>query len=66
MLRVREVAARLGVHPVTVYRWINSGRLPAVRYGQSASATKGTGRGGALTVPESVLVNFDQAPPAGS
>jgi excisionase family DNA binding protein len=33
LLRVPEVAARLGVDPSTVYRWIESGRLPALQLG---------------------------------
>lgn len=31
MLTVREVAVRLGCHPATVKRMIETGRLPAVR-----------------------------------
>lgn len=61
MLRVKEVAARLDVHPATVYRWIKEGHLPAVRYGkpQVAGSIK-TGPGGAIRVPESALVSFSQ------
>lgn len=63
MLRVREVADRLRVHPATVYRWINAGYLPAVRYGRPVivGATKTCG-GGAIRVPEDALAGF--APPA--
>lgn len=32
LLTVAEVAGRLAVTPHTVYRWIATGRLPAVRY----------------------------------
>ena len=63
MLRVKEVAKRLRVHPATVYRWINDGHLPAVRYGKplAAGATRQRG-GGAIRVPEDALTSF--APPA--
>lgn len=60
MLRVKEVATRLKVHPATVYRWINEGRLQAVRYGQplvAGPAAKGSG--GAIRVPEAALVGFE-------
>ena len=30
----REVAAITGVTRLTVYRWIKSGKLPAVKFGQ--------------------------------
>lgn len=33
ILTPAEVAVRLGVAPSTVRRWINAGRLPAVRIG---------------------------------
>jgi excisionase family DNA binding protein len=33
LLTVREVAAELGVSPVTVYRWVTDGRVPAIRLG---------------------------------
>ncbi|MEU3665775.1 helix-turn-helix domain-containing protein [Streptomyces virginiae] len=62
MLRVKEVATRLKVHPATVYRWIHEGRLEAVRYGQPHVAGAGAkGSGGAFRVPESALIGF--APP---
>ncbi|MGW4505725.1 helix-turn-helix domain-containing protein [Streptomyces sp. NPDC004436] len=68
MLRVKEVATRLNVHPATVYRWINEGRLKAVRYGQPMVAGPGAkGSGGAIRVPEAALVGFeppDSAPSA--
>jgi excisionase family DNA binding protein len=34
LLTVRQVAARLNVHPGTVRRWVRSGRLPAVKVGR--------------------------------
>lgn len=54
MLRVKEVADRLGVHPATVYRWIEQGELEAVRYGKPC-ARGSKKRGGAIRVPESAL-----------
>lgn len=60
MLRVKEVAARLRVHPATVYRWINEGHLPAVRYGRPV-VVGGSGKsrgGGAIRIPEAALADF--------
>lgn len=34
LLRLREVAAELGVSRRTAYRWAASGRLPVVRHGR--------------------------------
>ena len=31
MLKVKEVAERLKVHPQTVYRWIYAGKLEVIR-----------------------------------
>lgn len=62
MLRVKEVATRLNVHPATVYRWIKEGHLQAVRYGKPQVVGESAGGpGGAIRVPESSLVAF--APP---
>ena len=59
MLRVKEVADRLRVHPATVYRWINDGHLPAVRYGKTLVAGTPRARGGgAIRVPEDALAGF--------
>jgi excisionase family DNA binding protein len=59
MLRVKEVATRLNVHPATVYRWIKEGHLEAVRYGKpqvvGAPAQRG---GGAIRIPEAALAGF--------
>lgn len=52
MLRVREVATRLKVHPATVYRLIEAGRLPAHRFG------RGPIRPGAFRVPEEAVQVF--------
>jgi excisionase family DNA binding protein len=34
LLSVGEVAERLGVHRATVYRYVHSGELPALRLGE--------------------------------
>lgn len=38
LLTVREVAVRLGQHPVTIYRKIGTGQLSAVRIGHGPNA----------------------------
>nr|WP_267887827.1 helix-turn-helix domain-containing protein [Streptomyces sp. NBRC 109706] len=54
MLRVKEVAARLKVHPSTVYRWVKIGRLQAYRYGRLVTpGAPDSGPGGAIRIPES-------------
>ncbi|GGV51297.1 helix-turn-helix domain-containing protein [Streptomyces spectabilis] len=54
MLRVKEVAAALGVHPATVYRLIKDGELEAVRSGRPRK--QGTkARGGAIRIPPEAL-----------
>ncbi|MFC9268964.1 helix-turn-helix domain-containing protein [Streptomyces zhihengii] len=59
MLRVKEVATRLNVHPATVYRWIKEGRLEALRYGKPLVAgTLPDGPGGAIRIPESAMSAF--------
>ena len=63
MLRVKEVADRLGVHPATVYRWIEEGELEAVRYGKPY-ARGNKRRGGAIRVPESALEGRLRSTPA--
>ena len=64
MLHVKEVAARLDVHPSTVYRWIKNGLLQAVRYGRlvTPGATV-SGTGGAIRIPETALVDFQSTHP---
>lgn len=60
MLRVKEVADRLRVHPATVYRWIKDGHLEAIRYGK-AMPVGTTARGGAIRVPESSVAALETA-----
>jgi len=56
VLRVKEVADRLRVHPATVYRWIADGRLPAVRYGKPITPGQPIkGSGGSIRIPEEAL-----------
>ncbi|WP_327335896.1 helix-turn-helix domain-containing protein [Streptomyces sp. NBC_01324] len=60
MLRVKEVADRLRVHPATVYRWIAEGRLPAVRYGKPIEpGAMRLGGGGSIRIPEDALAGVD-------
>ncbi|MET9222358.1 helix-turn-helix domain-containing protein [Streptomyces sp. NPDC003300] len=62
VLRVKEVADRLRVHPATVYRWIADGRLPAVRYGKPiVPGTPIKGGGGSIRIPEDALASADNA-----
>ncbi|NUP47247.1 MAG: helix-turn-helix domain-containing protein [Catenulispora sp.] len=64
MLRVKEVADRLRVHPATVYRWIADGRLPAVRYGKPVAPGQSIkGSGGSIRIPEEALTAPDLAAP---
>ena len=51
MLSVKEAAARLGVHPGTVYRWIWSGEMQHARLGKMPKPGD-KGRGGTILVPE--------------
>ncbi|MFD3814986.1 helix-turn-helix domain-containing protein [Streptomyces rubiginosohelvolus] len=58
MLRVKEVADRLRVHPATVYRWIADGHLPAVRYGKPIEPGVAIeGGGGSIRIPESAVTD---------
>lgn len=60
MLRVKEVATRLNVHPATVYRWIKEGHLQAVRYGKPQPiGAVANGSGGAIRIPEAALAAFE-------
>lgn len=61
LLTVREAAAALRVSKPTIYRWIASGDLPAVRYGKPRPDGD-IRRGGAIRIPESaVTAYFDEA-----
>jgi excisionase family DNA binding protein len=40
LLTVREVAFRLGVHPMTVRRMIRDGRMPAMQLGGPGTAVR--------------------------
>lgn len=63
MLRVKEVADRLRVHPATVYRWIADGRLPAVRYGKPiAPGATAKGGGGSIRIPEEAIAGVYEQP----
>lgn len=33
MITVTEAAEMLGISPVTLYRWLQEGRIPAIQYG---------------------------------
>jgi excisionase family DNA binding protein len=62
LLTVREAAVLLRISKPTVYRWIDNGDLPAIRYGQPR-AEGDTRRGGAIRIPEAaVLAYLDFAP----
>lgn len=50
LLTVREAATKLRVSRPTIYRWINTGRLKAVRYGQPHVPNAQTSHGGSLRV----------------
>jgi excisionase family DNA binding protein len=64
VLRVKEVADRLRVHPATVYRWIADGRLPAVRYGKPiAPGQPLEGGGGSIRIPEDALTGVIEVTP---
>jgi excisionase family DNA binding protein len=57
VLTVKEVATALRTHPSTVYRWINSGELEAIRYGRACTCGASV-RGGAIRIPASVVEAF--------
>ena len=54
---VKEAAAMLGVHPVTLRRMIDRGELYAVKLSNGP-----TGRGGALRIPASAIDQMLSAP----
>jgi excisionase family DNA binding protein len=53
LLTVRETAVLLRISRKTAYRWIASGYLPAIQYGQPRAEGE-TRRGGAIRVLRSV------------
>lgn len=50
-LTTRDIAKRLSINPVTVRRWIEAGKIPAVKIG-------GKGRHGRWRVKEEDLERF--------
>ncbi|MGW6016034.1 helix-turn-helix domain-containing protein [Streptomyces sp. NPDC055210] len=57
LLTVGEAAVVLRVSKPTIYRWIDAGDLPAIRYGQ-ARAKGDTRRGGAIRIPETAVLAY--------
>ncbi|PAZ15646.1 hypothetical protein CLM62_12685 [Streptomyces sp. SA15] len=55
LLTVREAAVLLRISKPTVYRWIDNGDLPAIRYGQPR-AEGDPRRGGAIRIPRDVVM----------
>jgi excisionase family DNA binding protein len=61
LLTVAETAKLLRVSKPTVYRWIDDGDLPAIRYGQPR-ADGDSRRGGAIRVPKDVVMTLLSQP----
>ncbi len=40
LLKVPEIAQRLGLHPVTVYKILSAGKLPTVRIGRAVRVSE--------------------------
>jgi len=55
-LSVKEAATALDVHPSTIYRWVDEGELPAIRYGKSR-VDGSKKRGGEIRIPEYVIAD---------
>jgi excisionase family DNA binding protein len=55
LLTAGEAAVALRVSKPTIYRWIDAGYLPAIRYGQPR-AEGDTRRGGAIRIPEAAVL----------
>jgi excisionase family DNA binding protein len=57
LLTVREAAIALRVSKPTIYRWVASGDLPAIRYGQPRPDGD-VRRGGAIRIPEAAVTAY--------
>lgn len=55
LLTVRETAVLLRISKPTVYRWIDNGDLPAIRYGQPRPEGDSR-RGGAIRIPKNAVM----------
>lgn len=55
-LTVKAAATALGVHASTVYRWVEAGELPAIRYGRHPKAGARR-RGGEIRIPECAIAD---------
>ncbi|MFD4547243.1 helix-turn-helix domain-containing protein [Streptomyces sp. NPDC058466] len=55
LLTVQETAVLLRISKPTVYRWIDNGDLPAIRYGQPR-AEGDSRRGGAIRISRAVVM----------
>ncbi|MFD5516352.1 helix-turn-helix domain-containing protein [Streptomyces sp. NPDC127066] len=60
-LSVKQVARQMQTHPSTVYRWITSGKLKAVRSQRPCACGAGV-RSGTIRIPAAALESFQ--PPA--
>jgi excisionase family DNA binding protein len=54
LLTVAETAKLLRISKPTVYRWVASGDLPSIQYGQPRAEGE-TRRGGAIRIPSSAV-----------
>jgi excisionase family DNA binding protein len=56
-LSVKEAAKALGLHPSTLYRWVDAGDLEHIRYGKHPDKDNKT-RGSEIRIPESVVAEL--------
>lgn len=56
-LSVKEAATALGLHPSTIYRWVDAGDLEHVRYGRQPDK-EGKTRGSEIRIPENVVADL--------